>query len=246
MEDMRLEVIRRNLSVAEKVYAVMSVKGGVGKTTVSTILSCALAKRGYAVGLADLDLVNPSTHVILGIDPSRIKYEEHKGIKPFKLAPSLSYATFASFTGDLPIGLRGQSISNALREFLAILKWDILDFLFLDMPPGLGDEHLDLIYGLRDIVSPLVVATPSRLSLRSVEKLLDVLKEAKFNDISLIENMGTGELKRFAEEMGAKYLGYIPFSKQMEMLIGGLERLQSSDIYPFINNILDEISRGKR
>lgn len=246
IEDIRIEAIRRNLSAARRVYAAMSVKGGVGKTTISVILSYALAERGYAVGLADLDLVNPSTHVILGIDPSTIKYEEQRGIRPFKVTPNLSYATFASFTGDMPIGLRGASASNALREFLAILKWGDLDFLFLDMPPGLGDEHMDLIYGLKGIVSPLVIATPSKLALRSVGKLLEVLKEAGFADISLIENMGVGELKRFAEDIGARYLGYIPFSKHVEMLIGDLKRLRTSEIYPFVNYILDEMLKSKR
>jgi len=211
--DARLHLIRRNLSSVGRVYVVVSTKGGVGKSTVSTLIALHASRRGYRVGLLDVDFANPSTHILLGVDPGEVKYREEKGIEPYIL-DGLRYVSIVAFTGDNPLPLRGSAAEDALRELLAIVKWGELDLLLIDTPPGISDEHLNLVYLLRDIVKPLVVTTPSTLSLRSITRLITLLREAGYPWIGLIENMGTGLLR--GRIGGVEYLGYIPYVDNLE------------------------------
>lgn len=212
--DPRLHNALRNLSQAGRVYVVLSTKGGVGKTTVAVLLALHASRRLKA-GLMDADLTNPSTHILLGVDPSAVKYREEKGIEPYRIN-GLRYVTMAAYTGEKPLPLRGREAGEALRELLAIVKWGPLDILLIDTPPGVGDEHLDLLYSLKNIVRPLVVATPSVLSVRSVARLIQLLREAGYGWIGLVENMGSGVLRSEPLLQGADYLGYIPFTPGLE------------------------------
>ncbi|MCY0868726.1 MAG: P-loop NTPase [Desulfurococcus sp.] len=215
--DPRLHSISRNISRVRRAYAVLSIKGGVGKTTVSTLLAL-YASRKLSVGLLDADIVNPSTHVLLGLKPEEIRYREEKGIEPYNV-DSMRYVSIAAFTGEKPLPLRGGETGDVLRELLAIVKWGDLDILFIDTPPGISDEHLDLLYSLRSYIKPIIVATPSKLALRSVSRLITLLDEAGYNWIGLVENMGYGGLRGNPMLKKASYLGYIPFIPGIEECI---------------------------
>lgn len=217
--DPRLLRALKTLRETKYSVVVMSSKGGVGKTTLSVLLSLLGVKSGITVGLLDLDFVNPSTHIMLGLSPKMLKYEEKRGILPYNHI-GLKYFSIVAYTGDRRMALRGDSVENALWEVLSIVNWGNLDLLFIDTPPGLSDEHLSIIYKLRTIIIPLIVATPSPLSLNSTRRLLELLTSAGYRDIYLVENMGSGELLNFAEKQGLRYLGYVSYNSKLDQYIG--------------------------
>ena len=110
---------------------------------VATALALSLVKEGCRVGLFDLDFTGPSTHIILGV-PSNLQPKEEIGIVPPKFG-GLAYMSLVYFVGDNPAPLRGTDVSNALIELLSVTQWGELDFLIIDMPPGIGDAVLYLV-----------------------------------------------------------------------------------------------------
>ncbi len=237
MSDPRLLRALKTLSGIRHVYVVLSSKGGVGKSTISTLLALYASSRGIRSGLLDLDFVNPSTHIILGLRAEDIKYDEEKGIIPHRVG-LLSYFTIVAYTRDLPLALRGENARSALRELLSIVNWGELELLLIDTPPGISDEHLELIYALRSVVKPLVVTTPSRLAWHSILKLIEILHSAGYRELYLVENMGNGELRYLTEKLGVIYLGYLPYTRQIENSIGSLDMLLQLDVKTHIEEML--------
>src|SRR5512136_1450517 len=135
MIDPRTSVIEHRLGVIGRIVAVSSGKGGVGKSLVATTLALALARKGHRVGLFDLDFTSPSTHLILGA--GGVKPKEDKGVLPADVC-GLEYMSLVYYTSDQAAPLRGIDTSNALIELLAVTIWGRLDFLVIDMPPGIG------------------------------------------------------------------------------------------------------------
>lgn len=240
MSDPRILRALKTLCGIRRVYVVLSSKGGVGKSTISTLLALYASNRGTRSGLLDLDFVNPTTHVILGVRAEDIKYNEEKGITPHRVG-LLSYFTIVAYTRDLPLALRGENARNALRELLSIVNWGELELLLIDTPPGISDEHLELIYALRGVLRPLVVTTPSRLAWHSVSKLIEILHSAGYRELYLVENMGSGELHFIAEKLGVKYLGYIPYTRQIENSLGSLDKLLKLDVKVNIEEIITKL-----
>src|SRR3990170_4890960 len=142
MVDPRTSVISERLKRIGRIIAVSSGKGGVGKSLVATTLALALSRRGCKVGLFDLDFTSPSTHIILNAENAQPK--EEKGIIP-PVVKGIAYMSLVYYTGDKATPLRGADVSNALIELLSVTQWGKLDFLVIDMPPGIGDAVLDLL-----------------------------------------------------------------------------------------------------
>ncbi|WP_157864726.1 P-loop NTPase [Thermogladius calderae] len=241
--DYRLVLVKDKLTSLKKTYVVLSSKGGVGKSTLSSLLAFYAAERGIRVGLIDLDFTNPSTHIVLGVDPREVRYVEEKGIIP-ALVGKLSYVTPATFTRDSPLPLRGESVSRALFELISILRLDGLKYLFIDTPPGMSDEHMDIIYGLGEVVKPVVVTTPSPLSVSSVRKMISLLRESGLREILLVENMGEGGLVDVFKEPGVTYLGYVPFYPGFDNCIGSLENVRNCPLRGFFEKIVDRLVSG--
>ncbi len=239
--DPRLMVISKRLSGVKKILAIMSNKGGVGKTVVATGLALAAADKGLKTGLLDLDFTNPSTHIVLGIDPSKITPEEEKGILP-PVVHGIKYMTLAYYTGDNPVPLRGSSVDEVFKELLAITRWGELDLLVVDTPPGLGDENLDLLTYLGDKLEIVLVATPSRLSIASVEKVIKMLKDAGYKISGLIENMSEKHiLKDLCDQYGIRYLGSILYDNKLEDILGNVNEFKRTTFYMIVSKILGNI-----
>lgn len=226
MVDPRFYGVVKRLGEVSKVYVILSSKGGVGKSVISALLAYYTSSKGVVTGLIDLDFTNPSTHIILGLDPEIIVYREDKGLEPFSLG-NLRYFSIVSYTRDNPLTLKGDEARNIMREVLSIVNWRGVEKLFIDTPPGMSDEHLELIYNLKGLVRPVVISTPDQLSSKSVKRLLRVLKDAGLKNIYFIENMGTGVLKPYADEEGIKYLGSIPRINNFDECIGSLDKIES-------------------
>ena len=185
MADPRIGLIDKRLKDIKQVIAVSSGKGGVGKSLVASIFALNLLRKGYKVGLFDIDFTSPSTHVIFGLDG--LQPEEKKGIIPTQVK-GLKYMSIVHYSGDRPLPLRGEDVSNALVELFAVTKWDALDFLIIDMPPGISDTLLDIIRFLNSIKF-LLVSTLSKLAFETVKKLGKLFAELKVPVIGIIENM---------------------------------------------------------
>lgn len=238
--DPRFHGTVKRLKQIPKVYMVLSSKGGVGKSIVSTLLSYYSSLKNTPTGLLDLDFTNPSTHIILGFRPEELSYREEKGLEPYKIG-KLSYFSIISFTKDNPLVLKGEEARNVMREVLSIVNWVGVQKLFIDTPPGLSDEQLEAIYNLKGLVKPIVVSTPHKLSIQSVSRLVRILRDARVDEIILVENMGSGELKTFADSEGLKYAGYIPFVENIEECIGSISKLENCRIREYFEAILIKI-----
>ncbi|AJC71339.1 Mrp/NBP35 family nucleotide-binding protein [Thermococcus guaymasensis DSM 11113] len=229
MIDPREIAINARLEDVKRIIPVVSGKGGVGKSLVSTTLALALAEKGYKVGLLDLDFHGASDHVILGFEPKEFP-EEDRGVVP-PTVHGIKFMTIAYYTEDRPTPLRGKEISDALIELLTITRWDELDYLVIDMPPGLGDQLLDVLRFFKR-GEFLVVATPSKLSLNVVEKLVQLLLEEKHKVLGVVENMKLDEeedVKKLAERYGAPYLIGIPFYPGLDAKIGNVDELMKTE-----------------
>jgi ATP-binding protein involved in chromosome partitioning len=236
----RTSVIEKRLKDINRIIAVASGKGGVGKSLVASSLALHLAQKSYRVGLLDLDLYGPSSHIILGVKnefPS-----EEKGIIPPKIH-GISFMSIVYFTEEKPSPFRGVDISNIILELLAITQWGSLDFLIIDMPPGIGDETLDVIRYMKTSEF-LVVTTPSKVAMGAVGKLLTILLELKKPVLGVIENMTMADssfIKKEVHRLQARYLGKIHFDEHLEESIGNPDRLLKTLAMKDLSRILQKI-----
>ena len=225
MVDPRTSMIGERLKRIGRIIAVSSGKGGVGKSLVATVLALTLAKKGCRVGLFDLDFTSPSTHMILGIGED-VQPKEEKGVVP-PVVHGLEYMSLVYYSQDQVTPLRGTDVSNALIELLVITRWSKLDFLIIDMPPGIGDAVLDVIRLVRNIEF-LIVTTPSQLAFETVKKLASLLRDLKVPIIGVVENMKmnqAGDVQQQTEKLGVAFLGEIPYDAKVEGAIGDETRL---------------------
>jgi ATP-binding protein involved in chromosome partitioning len=240
MIDPRISMINKRLRRISRIIAVSSGKGGVGKSLVATTLALTLTRKGCKVGLFDLDFTSPSTHIILGAKDAQPK--EEKGIVP-PVVKGLEYMSLIYYSGDNAVPLRGADTSNALIELLAVTRWSTLDYLVIDMPPGIGDAVLDLIRLVKRIEF-LIVTTPSQLAFETVKKLVSLLQELKMPIIGVVENMKMNtaqNIQRQTEKLGITFLGEIPYDLKVEEAIGDENKLLSTALAQKVQ----EIARGK-
>lgn len=215
----------------KNIIAVVSGKGGVGKSTVSANLALALAQGGAKVGLMDADIYGPSVPIMFGIRgqrPLMMDMGTEKGL----IVPIEKYGIKLMSIGSLvdeksAIVWRGPMASSAIRQFVTEVFWDELDYLVIDMPPGTGDIHLTLVQTV-PVTGVVVVTTPQDVALADAKKAIAMFGQAqiKVPIIGLVENMSyftPAELpnnkyyifgkeggRKLAEEYELPFLGQIP------------------------------------
>jgi ATP-binding protein involved in chromosome partitioning len=236
----RISVIGKRLKNIKRIISVASGKGGVGKSLVASSLALNLSKKGYKMGLLDLDLYGPSSHIILGVKD--VFPEEEKGIIPPEIH-GIKFMSIVYFTEDKPAPFRGIDISNIIVELLAITQWGSLDYLIIDMPPGIGDETLDIIRLVKNSEF-LIVTTPSKVAMGAVSKLLKILKELKIPIIGIIENMSMTKspfIRGEICEINLPYLGSISFDQNLENSIGDANKLLKTNFMKDLDKITKSI-----
>ena len=244
MIDPRLRIIGKRLEPVRRILVFASGKGGVGKSLCSAVAALLLAGEKRPTGLLDLDFHGASAHLFLGIEPALP--EEFRGILPLEGPEGIAFMSIAAFTGEKAIPLRGGEITDALIELLTVTKWPDLDTLVVDMPPGIGDEVLDLLrfMGRGQIV---VVTTPSVVALRVVKRLVDILFELKAPILGVLENRISPSLNganEFWNETSGfppeiPLLGPLPYSPELEMAIGNPGQLVSGSFAGELSLILN-------
>jgi len=235
--DPRLEIIDKRLKNIKRLIAISGGKGGIGKSLIASTLALTLSKLGYKVGLLDLDFSGPSAHIVLGT--RGIYPKEEKGIIPPEIY-GIKFMSIIYYAGDNPLPLRGIDVSNAIIELLAVTQWGRLDFLIVDMPPGIGDATLDTIRLMKK-AEFLIVTTQSKVTLEIVKKVLQILKELRVLIIGIIENMRITKsplVKKELKTFNTSFLGEIEFDKDLEDSIGYVNKLLKTDFAQNIKKIV--------
>jgi ATP-binding protein involved in chromosome partitioning len=218
------------LSGVKNIMAVVSGKGGVGKSTVSANLALALSSSGARVGLMDADIYGPSQHIMFGLRGERPMMKENgeKGL----IVPIEKFGIKVMSIGLLidekqAVVWRGPMVSSAIRQFVSDVDWGELDYLVIDMPPGTGDIHLTIVQTV-PVTGVIVVTTPQTVALADAKKGIAMFGQAqmKVPVIGLVENMsyftpeelpnnkyyifGKDGGKNLADEFDIPLLGQIP------------------------------------
>ena len=212
----------------ERIVAVSSAKGGVGKSTVCVNLAIALAQRGARVGLMDADVYGPSIHVLMGTT-DRPQAGRNKEIAPVeKDGLKLMSLGFLTEKGQ-PVIWRGPIVMGVVKKFLQDVDWGELDYLMIDMPPGTGDAQLTLVQTV-PLTGAIIVTTPSELSLVDAEKGLEMYRTVNAPVLGIVENMSYfvcphcgertdifahGGGRKISERLGVPFLGEIPIDPQV-------------------------------
>ncbi len=183
--------IKQKLKGIRHKILVMSGKGGVGKSSIAAYLSVALAKKGYKVGLMDVDLHGPSIPRMLGmrdtIKPSPIPGKA----MPIEVIPNLYVISIEALMGedrDAATIWRGPIKIGVIRQFISDIEWSDLDYLIIDSPPGTGDEPLTVAQTVPD-AKAIIVTTPQEVSLADVRKSINFCRKVNMGILGLIENM---------------------------------------------------------
>ncbi len=185
-----IEIKERLRQIKNKIL-VMSGKGGVGKSSVAAYLSVALAKKGYRVGLMDVDLHGPSIPRMLGLKGSVGPGARGGKAHPVKYIPNMEVISIESLMGenkDAATIWRGPLKIGVIRQFIADIEWMDLDYMIIDSPPGTGDEPLTIAQTIPD-AKALIVTTPQEISLADVRKSINFCRKVNMVILGLVENM---------------------------------------------------------
>ena len=183
------KVIASTLAKIKYKLFIMSGKGGVGKSSVSTNLAAALSLKGYKVGLLDVDIHGPSVPHLLGLT-GLLEVDRDKVIQPKRYSENLAVVSMESLLKDPDQAVlwKGPMKTSAIRQFVSDVDWGELDFLVIDSPPGTGDESMAVLKTVPDALS-IVITTPQEISLADVRKSINFLQYVKANILGVVENM---------------------------------------------------------
>lgn len=212
------------LKGVQRVVTVASAKGGVGKSTTSVMLACALQKLGKKVGLLDADIYGPSLPRMLGLHEK--PEVENRTMQPLDAEGIAVNSMGFLMDDDAALVWRGPMITKALYQLARTTRWDYdgeLDILLIDMPPGTGDVHLSMVQQV-PVDGAVIVTTPQKIATQEAVKCLDMFLKVKVPALGVIENMswldtdtghkqhpfGKGGGKALAESKAIPLLGEIP------------------------------------
>jgi Mrp family chromosome partitioning ATPase/predicted Fe-Mo cluster-binding NifX family protein len=222
--------IQESLGLIKHKFLVMSGKGGVGKSSVSTNLAVALSKKGATVGLMDVDLHGPDIPRMLGLK-GLLGISADNRMVPKQYSDNLKVVSIESLAQDQDEAViwRGPLKMHVIRQFISDVHWGRLDYLIIDSPPGTGDEPLSIAQTIPG-AKAIIVTTPQEISLADIRKSISFCRTVKMPILGLIENMsgflcphcgksvelfGTGGGFKTALAMNVPFLGRIPFDPKM-------------------------------
>jgi ATP-binding protein involved in chromosome partitioning len=216
----------------DRILAIASGKGGVGKSTISSNLAVALAKQGRRVGLLDADIYGPSQPRMMGVS-KRPSSPDGKKIIPLKAHGVTMMSIGLMLEEDQAVIWRGPMLMGALQQMLGQVEWNELDVLIVDLPPGTGDVQLTLAQKSK-VTGAIVVSTPQDVALLDARKALSMFEKTKTPVLGMIENMsmyvcpkcgheahlfGHGGAKKEADRLGIPFLGAVPL--ELDIRIAG-------------------------
>ena len=237
----------------KKIIAVMSGKGGVGKSTVTALIAKKLNKMGYKVGILDSDITGPSIPRLMNLQNQRamsngkdiFPIESKEGIKTM----SINYMVDNE---NQPIVWKGPMVGNAVKQFYSDVIWGELDYLLIDMPPGTGDVALTVMQSI-PISGVVMVSVPQDMISMIVSKSINMARKMNIEVLGVIENMSyiqcpdcnkkirmfDGEnTEKFLKDMNVDLLGELPMHKS---IVNYSIAEQNEDILDLFDPIIDKI-----
>jgi len=223
-EDKRIE---ETLSKIKYKIAVMSGKGGTGKTTVTVNIAQTLNNQGFKVGVLDADITGPNIPLMFGVEMDQITVEKDKIIPIDANGIKVVSMEFLLEDKSRAIIWRGPMKIKALKQLLADVAWGELDYLIVDLPPGSSDEPLSIVQTIKKLDGMVIVTTPQQVSLLDVRKSINFAQVTNTPIIGIVENMSgfvcphCGEVtyifmkdggKSIAETLSLNFLGAVPLN----------------------------------
>ena len=259
MEDQRAS---KPLGTIQSVLAVMSGKGGVGKSSVAGLLASALRRRGNQVGILDADITGPSIPLMFG--SHEMPMAGSKGILPVKSRTGIKLMSINLLLPDKdqPVVWRGPLIGRAIQQFWSEIEWGSLDFLVVDLPPGTADASLTVMQSL-PLDGIILVTSPQDLAGMVVRKAANMAKHLDIPLIGLVENMsfiecpkcgeqilafGESQSENTARIIGTPMLGHLPLDTRLSLLcdFGIIEDFRSEEFERITDQVIDFLSTDEK
>jgi ATP-binding protein involved in chromosome partitioning len=263
------QLLKDRMAKIKHKIAVISGKGGVGKSTVTVNLAAAFAKQGNRVGILDADIHGPSVPRLMGLEGKQAKVGP-TGTFPIEGPLGIKTMSIDFFMGEqLPTIWRGPLKMKAIRQFLTEIVWGELDYLFIDLPPGTGDEPLSIAQLLPNLDGVVIVTMPSVLSSSIVKKAIAFAQTMKLHIIGVVENMSgfvcphcgtkteifqSGGGVKMAQEANVCFLGSIPIDptvgvdsdKGTPFLIKHKDSAAAKAFSEIVKNVADGINKNPK
>ena len=248
------KLAENDYSRIKNVYAVMSGKGGVGKSSVTALLASGFKKKGYHVGILDADITGPSIPKMFGLQgPAE---STGFGILPMTSPGGVKVMSLNLLVPreDDPVIWLGPIIAGAVKQFWTDVLWGDVDYLFVDLPPGTGDVPLTVMQSL-PVNGLIIVSSPQDLAVMVVKKAIRMAQIMSVPIIGLVENLshavcphcggeielfGRGQGKKVSEELGIPFLGELPVDPLLSKLCdeGKVEEYQSNLFFHLIPEMI--------
>ncbi|KAG8180193.1 hypothetical protein JTE90_017707 [Oedothorax gibbosus] len=234
--DPDVDLIREKLQNIKNIILILSGKGGVGKSTFTSMLAQSLAEDSAKnIGVMDIDLCGPSMPRIFGVEREQV-HLSGSGWSPVFVEENLCVMSIGFLLGspEEAVIWRGPKKNGLIKQFLKDVDWGDLDYLLVDTPPGTSDEHLSVVKYLQSthLKGAVIVTTPQEASLLDVRKEISFCNKVELPVIGVVENMNvfvcpkckvsteifpptTGGGQRMSEEMNVPFLGKIPLNSQI-------------------------------
>ena len=244
-------------SAVKKIIGVSSGKGGVGKSFVTSLLASSLQKKGYSVGILDADILGPSIPKAFGIKEKNV-VATADGL----MIPKVSKTGVKIMSSNLllnedtdPIIYRGTLVAGLLQQFYQETDWGVLDYLFIDMPPGTGDVALTTYQSI-PIDKVIIVSSPQSLVSMIVGKSINMAKKMNISMMGLIENMsyvvcpkcnekieifGKSDIDKVANENGTTVLSKLPMRVEYAKMIdeGNVEDIEIEELGNAVDSLVE-------
>lgn len=252
-------IVNNPLNNIKKVIGIMSGKGGVGKSTVTTLIAKDLAKRGFKVGIMDADITGPSIPRLMGVAGQKAT-GDGKLIFPVTSKEGIKIMSLNLLLEDenQPVVWRGSIVSGAVKQFWEEVLWGDLDYLLIDMPPGTGDVALTVMQST-PINGVVMVSVPQDMVSMIVAKAVNMCKKLNVPVLGVVENMSyilcpdcktkisfheESGADDFLQDMGLTLLGELPMTKGFARMTRGEECSDSLAMFnPITDKILEKISK---
>ncbi|KAL1488889.1 hypothetical protein ABEB36_014681 [Hypothenemus hampei] len=251
------------LDNVKHIILILSGKGGVGKSTISTQIALTLLEKGYKVGLLDIDLCGPSIPYLLQLENCDVHQSDNGWIPVYtNVSQNLAVMSIGFLLNNRnnAVVWRGPKKTAMVKQFLTDVHWGDLDYLIIDTPPGTSDEHITVMENLKNVKcdGAIIVTTPQQMSIEDVRKEITFCKKTGINIIGLIENMsgfvcphctectnvfskGGGE--SLASLAHIPFLGSLPIDPRVGELLGKacVKELSGSTSAQFFDKIIDNL-----
>ncbi len=241
----------------QNIIAVMSGKGGVGKSYVTAMLATGLRREGFEVGILDADITGPSIAKIFGL--SGKPFADNVGVVPKETVNGIKVISMNLLldTPDTPVIWRGPIINGVIRQLFSDVNWGDLHYLLVDLPPGTGDAPLTVFQSL-PVDTVVIVTTPQDLSMLIVKKSINMTKQMNVPIAGIVENMSymkcphcsriirmfqDSDIESVAKSVQINFLGKLPFDPEVNKLAdqGKIERYSSLETSELVRKVRNHI-----